>query len=172
MPSRISFCKSVRIANGGCVQQNMLKNRTNYLLFFLTVILLIVVSLTWLTAVDKRTVDSFVRKQGLSYEPDTLRVNLGAEPPSLDWAKATDATSFDVVSNIMVGLTAYQKDLSCAPAGAASWKIADKGKCYIFHIRPDMRWSDGKAVTAYDFAYGWKRLLDPKTAAPYAFFFI
>src|SRR5580658_2592648 len=67
------------------------------------------------------------------YEPATLRVNLGAEPPSLDWAKATDATSFDVVINIMVGLTAYTKDLSCAPACACSWEVLDKGKCYRFH---------------------------------------
>jgi oligopeptide transport system substrate-binding protein len=104
------------------------------------------------------------------FEPDTLRINIGAEPPSLDWSKATDATSFDVVSNIMVGLSAYQKDLSCGPACASSWEIKEQGKYYCFHIKPNIYWSDGKPITAYDFQYSWRRLLDPKTAAPYAFF--
>ncbi len=106
----------------------------------------------------------------LRFEPATLRLNIGAEPPSLDWAKATDATSFDVVSNIMVGLTSYSKDLSCVPACATNWQISEHGKRYLFHLRPNLVWSDGKPLTAYDFAYAWRRLLDPKTAAPYAFF--
>ncbi len=104
------------------------------------------------------------------FERDTLRMNLGCEPPSLDWAKATDAASFDVVSNIMNGLTTYTNDLSCTPACAQSWEILDNGKRYIFHLRPNLRWSDGKPLTAYDFQYAWRRLLDPQTAAPYAFF--
>ena len=97
-------------------------------------------------------------------------MNLGCEPPSLDWAKATDAASFDVISNIMVGLTTYTKDLTCAPACAQSWEVLDGGKRYVFHLRPDLLWSDGKALSAYDFQYAWRRLLDPQTAAPYAFF--
>lgn len=104
------------------------------------------------------------------YEANTLRINLGCEPPSLDWAKATDAASFDVVSNIMVGLTSYTKDLSNTGACAESWDISDSGKHYIFHLRPNLFWSDGKPLTAYDFEYAWQRLLDPHTAAPYAFF--
>jgi len=46
----------------------------------------------------------------------------------------------------------------------------DHGKTYRFHLRKDALLSDGKPVTAYDFVYAWQRLLDPKTAAPYAFF--
>ncbi len=98
-------------------------------------------------------------------------MNIGAEPPSLDWSVTTDSTSFDVISNLMVGLTQYTANLSCAPACASSWEITDGGRCYVFHLRQDARWSDGQPVTAYDFEYAWKRLLTPKTAAQYAFFF-
>ena len=104
-------------------------------------------------------------------EPGTLRVNLGAEPPGLDWDVATDSTSFDVVSNLMVGLTEYTPQLTCKPACAASWDVLDGGKRYLFHLRKDVRWTDGKPVTAKDFEYAWQRLLDPQTGASYAYLF-
>lgn len=103
-------------------------------------------------------------------EPNTLRINLGAEPPGLDWHVNTDNTSFDVVCNMMVGLTQYKNDLSIAPSCAESWEILDGGKRYIFHLRKDAKWSDGKIVRSQDFDYAWRRLLNPQTAAPYAFF--
>jgi len=104
------------------------------------------------------------------YTPDTLRVNIGNEPPGLDWHTATDSTSFDVVSNIMVGLTQYTPDVKCKPSCAKSWDISPDGRTYTFHLRDDVKWSDGKPVTAYDFEYAWTRLLSPETAASYAFF--
>lgn len=104
-------------------------------------------------------------------EPDTLRVNIGSEPPGLDWAVNTDSTSFDVVSNLMVGLTQYRNDLSCAPALAESWEVLDGGRRYVFHLRSGLRWSDGKPLKAADFEYAWKRLLNPATGAGYAYFF-
>lgn len=104
-------------------------------------------------------------------EPDTLRFNIAAEPPSLDWHVCTDSTSFDVISNLMVGLTQYRNDLSCAPACAENWEIRDNGKQYIFHLRRDVLWTDGVALTAHDFEYAWKRLLNPATGGAYAYFF-
>lgn len=35
--------------------------------------------------------------------------------------------------------------------------------------RVPVRWSDGAPVTAYDVVYSWRRVLDPATAAPYAY---
>jgi oligopeptide transport system substrate-binding protein len=101
---------------------------------------------------------------------DTLRMNIGSEPPSLDWDVTTDSTSFDVVSNLMVGLTQYNEKLQCAPACAESWEITDGGKHYVFHLRSNVFWTDGKPVVAGDFEYAWKRLLNPKTGAQYSFF--
>jgi oligopeptide transport system substrate-binding protein len=104
------------------------------------------------------------------FEPDTLRINIAAEPPSIDWSISTDSTSFDVIYNLMVGLTQYTRDLTCAPACAKSWEILNHGTVYRFHLRPDICWSDGKPLTAYDFEYAWKRLLNPKTGAQYAYY--
>ena len=103
-------------------------------------------------------------------EKDTLRCNLGSEPPSLDWHTSTDSTSFDVVCNLMVGLTQYTPDLKVAPCIASSWDVLDGGRRYLFHLRPDVKWSDGKPLTARDFEYAWKRLLLPDTGAQYAYF--
>src|SRR5439155_197164 len=64
----------------------------------------------------------------------------------------------------------YTETLQCAPGCAAKWDVLDGGTRYVFHLRPDAKWSDGKPVVARDFEYAWKRLLDPNTAAQYAFF--
>ncbi len=101
---------------------------------------------------------------------DTLRTNLGSEPPSLDWHVCTDNNSFDVIGNLMVGLTQFRDDLSLAPGCSDKWDILDNGKRFVFHLRPDAKWSDGKPVLSSDFLYAWRRLLDPATGAPYAFF--
>ncbi|HTM09381.1 MAG TPA: peptide ABC transporter substrate-binding protein [Verrucomicrobiae bacterium] len=99
----------------------------------------------------------------------TFRVNLGTEPPSLDWSLATDHVSFNVIANLMVGLTEFDKNLKPAPVIAKSWDVLDGGKKLVFHLREDVAWSDGKKVVAGDFEYSWKRLLNPKTASEYAY---
>lgn len=38
----------------------------------------------------------------------------------------------------------------------------------MFHLRPNVTWSDGTAITAKDFVWSWQRLVDPKTVSPYA----
>ncbi len=103
---------------------------------------------------------------------DTLRMNLGTEPPSLDWNIAQDYSSFEIISNIMVGLTRFANDSNgeaiSTPGCAKSWEVSNDGLTYIFHIDPQAHWTDGKAVIAQDFIDSFNRLLDPSTAAPYA----
>lgn len=98
-----------------------------------------------------------------------VRVNLGTEPPGLDWSVATDHVSFNVIANLMVGLTEFDRDLKPGPVIARSWDILEGGKKIVFHLRDDVLWSDGKKVRAQDFEYSWKRLLHPKTASEYAY---
>jgi oligopeptide transport system substrate-binding protein len=98
-----------------------------------------------------------------------FRVNLGTEPPSLDWSLATDHVSFNVIANLMVGLTEFDKDLKPAPVIAKSWEFLEGGKKIVFHLRDDVQWTDGKKVRAQEFEYSWKRLLNPKTASQYAY---
>jgi oligopeptide transport system substrate-binding protein len=98
-----------------------------------------------------------------------FRVNLGTEPPSLDWSLATDHVSFNVIANLMVGLTEFDKDLKPVPVIAKSWEFLEGGKKIVFHLRDDVQWTDGKKVRAQEFEYSWKRLLNPKTASQYAY---
>lgn len=98
-----------------------------------------------------------------------FRVNVATEPPTLDWSLATDHTSFNVIANLMVGLTEFDKELKPAPVIAKSWDILDGGRKIVFHLRDDVQWSDGQKVRARDFEYSWKRLLNPKTASEYAY---
>jgi oligopeptide transport system substrate-binding protein len=98
-----------------------------------------------------------------------FRVNLGTEPPTLDWSLATDHVSFNVIANLMVGLTEFNRDLEPSPVIARSWDIGDEGRRIVFHLRNDVLWSDGQKVRAHDFEYSWKRLLNPKTASEYAY---
>ena len=86
----------------------------------------------------------------------------------MDWNLATDSTSHDVIINIMEGLTQYDENLRPVPAVAQGWQVF--GKRVVFNLRRDVYWSDGVPVTAHDFEYSWKRLLNPKTAAEYAYF--
>jgi ABC-type oligopeptide transport system substrate-binding subunit len=96
-----------------------------------------------------------------------LKMAWGAEPPSLDPGLATDTTSSNVLLNIMDPLVRLGKDLQPVPALAKSWDV--DGKVVTFHLRDDGRWTNGDPVTAHDFEYSWKRTLDPKLAADYAY---
>ena len=101
--------------------------------------------------------------------PKVLRLNLGFEPDTLDWSKATDSYSFDVIANIMVGLTKYNNDLKSIPSLATSWEISNDGRIYTFFLDRTTQWTDGKPVVAGDFIYSWQRILNPQTAGPYAY---
>ncbi len=105
-----------------------------------------------------------------SSHDNTFRLVLSNEPPTLDWSLATDSVSITVIENLMDGLTRFDHELRPVPAVASSCDVSDGGRRYVFHLRPGVTWSDGQAVTAQDFEYAWKRLLDPKTAAQYAYF--
>lgn len=101
---------------------------------------------------------------------DSLRVNLASEPPTLDWTLARDATSITVITNLMRGLTQFGEGFRVEPSLAESWEVSDDGREYTFHIRQGVRWTDGVPLTAGDFVYSWRRLLDPATGADYAYF--
>jgi len=99
-----------------------------------------------------------------------FRMTVTAEPPTLDWSLATDNVSFDILTNIMEGLTQYDADLKPVPAIARRWEFSADGTVITYYLRDDVFWTDGQPVTAADFEYSWKRLLNPATAAEYAYF--
>jgi oligopeptide transport system substrate-binding protein len=66
------------------------------------------------------------------------------------------------------GLTRRDSRGKSIPAAANSWDISPDGKTYTFHLRPDLRWSNGDPVTSSDYRESWLRALHPNTASPYA----
>jgi len=103
-------------------------------------------------------------------DKQVLNLNLIQEPPTLDPQKATDVVSIDILTEVLDGLTRYDKDGKIKPGSglAKSWDISNDGLTYTFHLR-DAKWSDGNPITAQDFEYAWKRALDPNTASQYAY---
>ncbi len=95
--------------------------------------------------------------------------NMGAEPPQLNTPLTTDVVSFTILNHVMEGLTRRDNNDNVVPGMAEKWDISDDGMTYTFHLR-DAKWSNGDMVTAGDFAFAIQTLLDPATAAPYAYF--
>ncbi|WP_206810110.1 peptide ABC transporter substrate-binding protein [Paradesulfitobacterium ferrireducens] len=99
-----------------------------------------------------------------------LKMTLLAEPQALDTSKASAAVSFDILTQVEEGLYRLDKNGQPVPALAAALpEITNDGKTYTIKLRDNITWSDGSPVTAKDFEYAWKRTLDPKTKADYAF---
>jgi oligopeptide transport system substrate-binding protein len=88
----------------------------------------------------------------------------GAEPEALDPAFAGSTTETNILGDLMVGLTTLDAAARPIPGMAERWETSPDGLSWTFHLRK-ARWSDGKPVTAENFLFAWRRLLDPKTAA-------
>ncbi|ALX49903.1 peptide ABC transporter substrate-binding protein [Lentibacillus amyloliquefaciens] len=98
-----------------------------------------------------------------------LRMNNGEEPTSLNPPIGFDSVSWNVLNNLMEGLTRLGKDDTPQPAIAEDWEVSEDGKTYTFHLRDDANWSNGDPVTAEHFVYAWKQLLNPETGSSAAF---
>ncbi|WP_035051871.1 peptide ABC transporter substrate-binding protein [Carnobacterium pleistocenium] len=95
-----------------------------------------------------------------------------AELPTGDTALATDTVSFTVFNNINEGLYRLDKDSQPIPALAEEEvTVSEDGLEYTFKLREDTTWSNGDPVTANDFVYAWKRVVNPETAASYSYLF-
>ena len=97
-----------------------------------------------------------------------LNVTAQGEPPTLDPNKAQDSNSITVLRALTRGLVYFDKDLKVVPGLASSWDISSDAKTLTFHLR-DAKYSNGDPIVAGDFVYGFKRLVDPRTAAPYSY---
>jgi oligopeptide transport system substrate-binding protein len=93
----------------------------------------------------------------------------GAEIKSLDPHYIDGSWEANVVGDALVGLTTDAPDGSPIAGVATSWETSPDGKTWTFHLR-DSVWSDGQPVTAEDFVFAWRRILEPARAAPYAYY--
>ena len=90
------------------------------------------------------------------------------EPATLDPSMAQLVAESLVIGDLMMGLTTEAADGSVIPGMAARWETSPDGLTWTFHLRPT-QWSDGAPVTADDFVFAYRRILDPKTGSPYAY---
>ncbi|MGG4168029.1 peptide ABC transporter substrate-binding protein [Rossellomorea vietnamensis] len=98
-----------------------------------------------------------------------LHLNNGAEPTSFDPPIGFDSYSWTALNNLMEGMTRLNADHEPEAAMAEKWDVSEDGKVYTFHIRDNAKWSNGDNVSAGDFVFAWKRLLNPDTGSPAAF---
>ena len=101
-------------------------------------------------------------------DKQVLRISSTTEPNSLDPGQQTFDYEGVIGRNTFEPLLRPKPDLSDVQgAAASSYDVSSDGLTYTFHIRQSARWSDGVALKAGDFVYGWQRLLDPSLAAGY-----
>lgn len=89
------------------------------------------------------------------------------EPATLDPHKSTGTWEDRIQSDMFIGLTQSAADGSTIPGMAERWETSADGLVWTFYLR-DAVWSDGVPVTADDFVFSLRRVLDPKTASEYA----
>lgn len=99
----------------------------------------------------------------------TIKVNIAADPKTIDPGLNNSVEGGHVITNAFEGLTNLDKNEKPVPGVAEKWEVSSNGLTYTFHLRKNAKWSDGKGVTAKDFEYAWKRALDPKVASQYAY---
>ncbi|WP_145531105.1 peptide ABC transporter substrate-binding protein [Yersinia kristensenii] len=102
-------------------------------------------------------------------EKQELVRHIKDEPASLDPMKAVGLIEAQVARDLFEGLVNQDAHGQIIPGVATNWKTADN-QTYIFTLRKDAKWSNGQPVTAQDFVYSWRRLVDPKSLSPFAWF--
>ena len=100
---------------------------------------------------------------GIDVENNEITISLQVEPPNLDYSLTEDTTSAAMLRMTNEGLTRINQRGRVEPAVAESWTMDDRE--VIFKIREEAVWEDGVPVTAHDFVFSWRRLVDPKTGA-------
>ena len=96
---------------------------------------------------------------------DTATLFVG-KPSTLDPAAQGDLSSAVVISQLFEGLTAFDPGLNVRPALASSWETTDAGRRIVFHLRPDLQFSDGTPIHGADVVRSWMRLVDPAHPSP------
>jgi oligopeptide transport system substrate-binding protein len=92
-----------------------------------------------------------------------------ADPESLDPHKTSTTYEADILRDLFAGLMTQDAKATVIPGAAESYTTSADGKTYTFKLRADGKWSDGSPVTAADFVFSWQRLVNPETAAEYAY---
>ncbi len=145
---------------------------------FLAVMLVLAMTASMLTACGKKEegagTDTQASDDRSAYpgtaDANSITVNITSEPPEMNSITTTDTTSFTVIRHVIENLVELDANDNVIPGVAKTWDISEDGLTYTFHLRDDMKWSNGEKVTAKDFVFAWRSLLTPSFAADYSYF--
>jgi oligopeptide transport system substrate-binding protein len=102
--------------------------------------------------------------------PPALRVSAASPFRTCDPHATTGAHGMRLSEALFEGLTYLDpKTQTPMPGAARSWSVSRDGLTYSFEMRKEARWSDGRPVTAKDFAWSLRRALHPDTRSEYAY---
>ncbi|RAU83467.1 ABC transporter substrate-binding protein [Pontibacter arcticus] len=108
-----------------------------------------------------------------------FRYNQPEALSSLDPAFARNQANIWASTQLYNGLVELDQQLKTGPGIAKSWQVSEDGKVYTFNLRDDVYFHDseifnggkGRRVTAKDFEYSFKRIVDPASASTGAWIF-
>ena len=111
-----------------------------------------------------------IRREGVPAD-EPLQICICGEPMTLDPILKMANDIAMIAGNTSAGLLRENAQGQYECVLAERYEISDDGKTYTFHLRPDLKWSDGAPLTAEDFAYAWKRATAKETAAEAGYLF-
>ena len=111
--------------------------------------------------------------------PSSLAVCLSSEPDTLDPALNSAVDGATMIAHLFSGLAKWAQDDSgklVIVADAAKELVEgvandDGTVTYTYTLRDGLKWSDGKDVTANDFAFAWQRAASDALGADYGYMF-
>ncbi len=90
------------------------------------------------------------------------------EPDGIDPGVTNNSFASPFLANCFEGLVTYDTVTGSLVGGnASSWEISADGTQYTFKLRDGLKWSDASPLTAQDYLYAFKRILNPATTAQY-----
>ncbi len=102
----------------------------------------------------------------------TLRLSMPSDLRSLDPAISYDEDSTPLTKLLFRGLLDFGKRADLVLDQASDWKISPDGKTYTFHLRPGVRFANGRPVAAQDYVFSFERVLSPQISSPGRDFFL
>ncbi len=93
----------------------------------------------------------------------TLRVAFQNEWAGLDPHTVSSYSSYQILNNVLEGLTFYDDELNLVPWLAESWEQSEDGLTWTFHLREGVKFHNGREMTAEDVKWSFERLIDPET---------
>ena len=97
----------------------------------------------------------------------TLVDAMSGEPSGLIAMIAGESSASTIASNIFNSLLKYDKNLELTGELAQSWDVSADQKTITFHLKPNLKWADGKSLTSDDILFTWQLVTDDKTRTPY-----